>query len=91
MGVGGGDGDAGHAFEGPELFSVEIVGTSAAGAGDDDFGALFVFPNVGVGPVGFFLAGGSPNFLAGLFVEGEEGGFFVVVVDQIEAVFVEDG
>ena len=47
--------------------------------------------NVGVGPVGFFLAGGSPNLLTGLFVEGEEGGFFVVVVDQIEAVFVEDG
>lgn len=69
----------------------EIVGTGAAGSGDDDFGALFVLPNVGIRPVGFFLARRFPDFLAGLFLEGEEGGLLFVVVDQIKAVFVEDG
>ena len=68
----------------------EIVGTGAVGSGDDDFGALFVLPNVGIRPVGFFLARRFPDFLAGLFFESEEGGFLFVVVDQIEVVFVED-
>jgi hypothetical protein len=55
----------------------------------DQLGAALILPNIRRCPIGADFAFNLPDLRARLFVECEQKRFFVVVIDEVEAIFIQ--
>ena len=88
LGIWRGNRDAAHAAQLPQQPAFQVVRAVPLGAGNDQLGALAVFPNIGRGPVALFVALDAKQLFAVAGVECQQVRLLVVVVDDVHAVLI---
>src|SRR5262249_44322863 len=85
------DAEDGHTAELPQRLALQVVRAHLARARRHDLGPLPALPDKRRCPVALLVPGNAPKVLACPLVESGQEGVVLVVVDDIEAVAVQDG